>query len=279
VETRRLQESGDFDYQTPVRERGASPLFLTAILCVCGLIGVALWGAFWKSDIVATTPSVVAAAVQGSEDDAATLISTIAARAGGQSSIAVEDVAPMVIGTLATQYSVLKEQGRYTPETGEALAEKMAEVVRAPVQYKIYTTKDLKLSEDNSYDAMLAYRAELKEALVPLVAIEEPEIGFFAGYIETRDPRYLDKLRETAAGYTTAIEDSVQLTVPRDAAEEHVGILNAMGQFGAVLAALADNADDPITSTVLLQTFDEGEQNMVTSFNNLAMYYAHHPTP
>ena len=50
-----------------------------------------------------------------------------------------------------------------------------------------------------------------------------------------------------------------------------------MGQFGAALEALADNADDPITSTVLLRSYNDAENNMISSFNNLAKYFVHHP--
>ena len=217
--------------------------------------------------------------MQGADEDVGMLVNTIAARAEGASSMPIEDIGPMVVGTLATQYSVLKEQGLYTPETGAALAEQMAEAVRAPVTYKHYSVSDLHLSNTTSYDDMLAYRAKLRDALAPLVKNKEPEIGIFAGYVESRDPKYLDMLRAVAADYQAAINAAAKLTVPREAAVEHAGILNAMGQFGATLAALADNAEDPITSTALLQTYNEGEQNMVTSFNNLAMYYAHHPNP
>ncbi|HEY4527363.1 MAG TPA: hypothetical protein VJK53_06010, partial [Candidatus Paceibacterota bacterium] len=67
------------------------------------------------------------------------------------------------------------------------------------------------------------------------------------------------------------------VTVPPDAVARHVEILNAMGEFGAALEALADNADDPITSTVLLRSYNDAENNMISSFNNLAKYFVHHP--
>ena len=260
------------------RSDARSPLFLTATLSVCALVGVSLWSVFGNQS-AAPAPSVVAAATQGSEADTGVLVKTIADRSTSQPAIDVADVGPMVVGTLAAQYSVLKNQGTYTPEAGAAIATELGQAVTAPVSYKHYAVGDIHTTDAHSYNDMLTYRASLKDALAPLVKNKDPEIGFFAGYVQTHDPTYLDTLRSVAADYASARDAAAALTVPKEAAALHAGILNAMGEFGATLQALADNANDPITSTALLETYNDGEQNMVTSFNNLAMYYAHHPQP
>jgi hypothetical protein len=124
---------------------------------------------------------------------------------------------------------------------------------------------------------MMSYRNNLKDALAPLTTVKEMELGIFAHYTQTQDPQYLDQLRSIATKYETAASSSARLTVPSDAASLHAGVLNAMGEFGATLEALADNASDPITVVALLRTYRDAEDNMIASFNALAMYYSHHP--
>lgn len=273
VEDQRLHTGG---FSPMSAQSSLSHLFFLAAVSVFALGSVVVWSMFGV-DEKPTAPSLVAAALETGEEDPAVFVNTLADRS--QPSILVEDIGPMVVGTLAAQYSVLKDQGLYTPETAATLAAQLAEAVSAPVEYKHYTVTDLHLSSDTSYDGMLTYRAALQDAIAPLMRNKEPEIGIFAGYVETRNAQYLDDLRAVAADYAKARDAAAALTVPKEAASVHIGILEAMGQFGAVLEALADNAADPITSTALLQTYNDGEENMITSFNNLAMYYAHHPKP
>ncbi len=224
--------------------------------------------------------SVQASTEAAAADSAPPSIDSIAAASDTQ--MATSDIAmvgPAVVGELVAQYQTLKNNNAYTPQAAASVAQQLGENVTAPVPYKNYTLSDIHTSSDTSYEGMLAYRGKLKDALAPLAGLNDLEISVFAKYAETKDPQYLDQLRTIIADYAAATDVSAQLTVPQDAAALHVGILNAMSQFGATLEALADNADDPITVITLLRTNQDAENMMISSFYDLAMYFAHHPKP
>jgi len=187
-------------------------------------------------------------------------------------------IGPAVVGTLASQYQTMKQNGTYSPEAADAAAEQLAAQLQVQVPYKQYAASDIKTSDDTSYSAMLAYREKLKDALTPLTSVKDLELAVFGKYTETKDPAYLGQLRAIVTTYARATEAASALTVPQDAVSQHVAILNAMGQFGATLSALADNAGDQITVMTLLRNYNDAENTMISSFNDLATYFAKHPT-
>ncbi len=178
-----------------------------------------------------------------------------------------------ILDNLVTQYISLQEQGLYTPEMGEKVAEQIAETLQAPVSYRIYTASDVTTVDNNSYEAMLAYRAELQKSLAPLLKNERPEYETYAYYVKTKDKKYLAELAEVAANYRAAVEASVRVAPPKEALVLHLGVLNAMSTFAATLDTLSAHADDPLASVAALRTYNQAEADVVGSFSALAKYY------
>jgi len=254
-------------------------LFGMAALSVC-VLGLAVFWSVAGKDEKRVVSSIVAAAMEGTAGEAGADISIADIAADADMTTAdIAMIGPAVAGELIAQYQALKESGLYTPEVAEAVARELGENVIAPVPYTHYAVQNIKTGGDNSYDAMLTYRGKLKVALAPMVAIKKLEISVFAAYMETKQAAHLIELRSMADAYAAAEKAAAELTVPPEAAELHAGILNATAQFGAALNALADNADDPITTVALLRTYNEAESAVISSFNDLAKYFAHHPQP
>ncbi len=183
------------------------------------------------------------------------------------------NIADNVVGALLDSYTTLAENGSYTPEEGGKIAEDIAASLKASISYPIYEAIDLKTDADTSYQRMLTYRSDLRTALEPLLKNPGYELEIFATYIETRDASYLEQLKETAANYRLAIENAANVVVPEDAISEHVGIINALSEFGAIIERLARHANDAFASAALLRTYNNSEVNLVNSFNKLAEYY------
>lgn len=188
----------------------------------------------------------------------------------------LSNFAPAVVGTLAAQYAAMQQKGTYTPEAGAAVALQLAPSLKAPLSYKTFSIIDITTVNDASYARMQRYQTDLRAALAPLSKNTTPEISLFSDYVQSKDPKYLDELRTVAQEYADAASAAAKVVVPQDAAGQHIGILNAMEEFSAVLKALADNSGDPITTIALLQTYNDAESNMVVSFNSFATYVAKH---
>lgn len=188
----------------------------------------------------------------------------------------LEDFSPIgiaVLDGLVTKYNALQDQGMYTEEVGKKVAEKMASALKPTVPYTAHTSADIKTDSDTSYDRILQYRADLRDSLLSLLKNTQPEFEIFAYYVDTRDTKYLERLKEVAGDYRDAASKSAGVVVPQDAVEEHLAILNAMEHFAAMLDAMAANATDPFASVALLRTYNQAEADMLLSFQALTVYY------
>lgn len=182
-------------------------------------------------------------------------------------------IGPIVVGQLVGQYTGLVDSGSYTTELGTQVAESIAPYIKAAISYKTYSKDDLKIDGDTSYDRMLTYRADLRDALAPLMANSQSEFEIYGLYIETGDEAYLDELSSAAENYRSAAKNTANMTIPRDAINYHIAILNAMEQFAATLDAMASKQQDAFASVALLRTYNSAEQAMFNSFDNLGNYY------
>ncbi|MBI2610651.1 hypothetical protein HYW60_01805 [Candidatus Kaiserbacteria bacterium] len=184
----------------------------------------------------------------------------------------ISHIAENVIGALVGSYATLAESGSYTTEEGEKIAKDIAGSLKASVSYEAYDGRDIKTDADISYERMLAYRNDLRIALEPLLKNPGYELELFATYIETHDARYLEQLKSAAKNYRAGIENTANIVVPEDALSEHIGVLNALSEFAAVVERLTEYSDDPFASAALLRTYNETELRLFSSFDALATY-------
>jgi len=177
-----------------------------------------------------------------------------------------------VMDALITSYATLEESGVLTPETAEDVGLDLAESLRARLIFTTYTAADLATEDDTSYERMLAYRADMRVALEPLLKNGEYELKLFASYQDTKDQKYIEELVKTAENYREAVSLAANVVVPTDAIDEHLAVLNSLSEFGATIQALAKYADDPFAVAALLQSYGTAESSLMTSFDALATY-------
>ena len=183
-------------------------------------------------------------------------------------------IGPMVTAQLLGQYAGLQDSGTYSSSTATNAASSIAANVRAIVTYKTYTLADITTDSDTSYNRMLQYRSDLRAALEPLLKNTNAELELYGKYVETSDTSYLTQLSAASDNYQAAADATAKMTVPRDAVNYHIAILNAMDEFAAVLKSMATHTNDPITNAALLRAYDQAEQDMFNSFNDLSAYYS-----
>ena len=181
-----------------------------------------------------------------------------------------------VLETLVGSYVTMKDAGVYTPAQGKEIAETIAEGLRANIPYRLYNASEMKSDPDASLSRMLTYLSDMREALEPLLKNSTYELEIFAYYLDTKDIQYLEELKDLTKEYRAAAENAAKIVVPKDAIPHHIGILNALSEFAAVVEKLAANADDPFAAAALIRTFGDAETHMLTSFNALAGYFREH---
>jgi hypothetical protein len=268
VEKERAPESVEFF----AYDRGFSPMVVMAGLAVLALIAVLAWK---TSETMRERDATLSAKAYSTP---LPIYGTPAQEATGTAVAAsstdpLSALGPAIMQELSSAYQQLQTQGIYSSSTAQAVGASLAPYVAAGVQYPAFTQGDIKTDNDTSYARMLRYRSDLQVSLAPLLKNTEPEYEIFAYYVDTKDVSYLAKLRTVAGYYRAAASSTAQVVVPKDAVELHVAILNAMEEFAATLDALATHAQDPFASAALLSGYNQAERDMLTSFNDLTVYY------
>lgn len=187
-----------------------------------------------------------------------------------------EHLGSALIRTVVNGYLSLKQHDEYTSERGERLAQTIASAYKAPATFVPHTLDTLTVVDDSSEMRILRYRSDMRTALLPMVDFEaEPEFAIFARFIQTNDPMWLEKLSAVAENYHTAETQALAVRVPREAADEHLRTVNALGKYAETLERLVRFANDPLALLALLRTYNESEREMFLAFDALAKFYVH----
>ncbi|MBI5470425.1 hypothetical protein HY968_03890 [Candidatus Kaiserbacteria bacterium] len=241
-----------------------SPLGLTAVFSVV-VLALAL---VWQSGVFhANVPLVAVRPDSGGKSTASNSLLSDLPYVSPISS----DIAAQILSAYANNVA---RNGSYSSEDGVKAATKIASDIMPAVNYTSVTAGDVKTDPDVSSSRVLAYRADLRVALEPLLLNKDMELEIFGRYIESGDVQYLNALGAAAVNYRKAAGNASALKVPADAAVYHAAILNAMNEFAATLDAMASNASDPFASAALLKTYNQAQADMLASFGEIGAYAA-----
>jgi hypothetical protein len=247
------------------RASGFSHITVTAAVFVAALIGISAWQivrAIGAKNAATTFASATSSSDGNSES----------ALASSTNSDPIAAVSTDAIGELVGAYNNLQAEGAYSTSTGVQVGGAIGQNLEAPVSYNAFTSADVKTNTDTSYKGMMQYRSDLQTSLKPLLLNTEPEYEIFGLYVETKQQTYLDQLHAAANNYRLAASSTAALTVPADAVNVQLGLLNSMEEFAATLDALAEHAQDPISSTVLLENYNQSESDVLNAFQALVTY-------
>lgn len=257
------------------REGGLSSIAATAVLSVAGLLAVILWqtnATLSAKDRALHAVLQYPSAENQTDTPWTAQAGNISESASIQDSNDLSRIGTDAFGNLIGTYVNLKQSGAYTPATGERVANNVASSVEAPVSYEQFAKSDVKTDANTSYERMLAYRSDMRTALLPLLQNTEPEFAVFAHYVETGDKNSLANLETIAGRYQKSAVSAGNIVVPRDAVKYHADVINSLLQFSATLLQMVKYADDPMASLALLRTYNEVELSVFNSFNALASY-------
>lgn len=250
---------------------------IAAGLSVAVLLGTIGWQLY--RSIQGTTVSVSATPGQhgtpsAADSDLGYFEAVSAPQATSSTPEEIARIGPNVSDQLIANYAVMQRDGTYTPAAATQVGSQMASALHVSVSHPTYTPADISVTQDVSAARVVKYRKDMLRALAPLAQNTEPEFEIFAYYVNTHDPSYLAKLRTVAGEYQDAAANALKVVAPADAASIHLSLLDSMQEFGATLAVMADNADDPITAATLLETYNRAENRLRASQSAYTTYYA-----
>ena len=269
--------------------RGYPPAVITAAFSVAILIGAfgSQLGAFTASEKAEqqalgferrdTAPMIDTAEAprdwRGELASLGLIATTTAAGRQADSHDALAQIGEIIADGVLNSYSSLKQYDAYTRERASNAGRSMGKSIRAPLSYTLHGEHEFTLDTDVSKEGMLRYRADMQTALKPLVTEAEPEFATFARYIETKNPERLNELKMAAEQYRSAEAAALKVSVPRDAAAQHLRAVNAIGAYAVMIDELVRFADSPLTVLTLLRTQNETERELIYAFDALSEYY------
>lgn len=248
---------------------GVSSFRLTAYAAVLVLVGVVGWAT--GAGPTQTSSQVQTVANAGESGDSADALAALASSTSDSSVPGITPLGASILAQAVVAFDKATQQAS-SSAAGAAAVQSFGAEIKPPVNYRRYASSDIKTAPDTSENRVLAYRADLRTALEPLLDNKEYELDIFANYVNTKDTKYLDKLRGASANYKLAIANTEKVVAPADAASYQASILTAMSEFSAVIDALSDNATDPFASAALLHTYLDAQDNMIASFNSVGKY-------
>ena len=249
-------------------QRGFSSFALTATLSV-GVLALAIIYTFMPRSSPQIAPQI--AAEQPAEPTDPDMVISDPHSTATSTVSGLSPLGDAVINRVISAFSSAADNGNNSDATSTAA--QVVKDLKPVVQSRTYSALDIKKTSDVSLARVLAYRSDLRDSLAPLLSIHEPEFVTYGRFIQTHDESNLVALEHDADLYRLAASSTLHVVVPSDAVPYHIRILNAMEGFAAQLDALVSHSKDPFASAALLRSYNDGEQEMLMSFNNLAQYY------
>ena len=245
---------------------------VAAGLAVCMFVGVFVWQATARNELVVSNQGPQEAIQADSQSDYSA-IEQLSKNSEVAAANPYSELGTSIIKNAVIEYDKATKDGSPS-DAGIAAVQKYAASINPGVAYTTYAASDIKTDPDTSKDRVLSYRADLRVALEPLLANKDYELDLFAQYVDSKDPKYLSALAATIANYKLAIANAEKVVVPSDGASYHASILTSLSQFAATLQAMTDNASDPLASAALLRAYTGAQGNLVASFNAIGGYAA-----
>lgn len=138
------------------------------------------------------------------------------------------------------------------------------------IQFKEYTEKDIRISQDNSAESKTSYLTKLQTAQKKLESSLKTGFVYAAAlFISEQKSDEIQKHINASQEYITNI---LEITVPTSAKQFHIDLLNIHEKRKLLGTMLLENPDDPLKSVVILQEIEkltEKEMSLVDSFASI----------
>lgn len=121
-----------------------------------------------------------------------------------------------------------------------------------------------------------AYVQSVRQALDPLTTIPEYELETFGRAVKEQNKQDFDTLLAHAALYNDTAKSLLEISVPNDAVETHLLLVNGLATFAHSLELLASSAEDPAQSFAAIKLFLESEEQVRAAFAGVSVYQVVH---
>jgi hypothetical protein len=167
------------------------------------------------------------------------------------------------------KFMSLYQSGKLDEQTKEKLAESfLAEVSQEKLSDK-YKISDIKITNDNSKEAMKLYGNKLENVFNGHI-VPENELIIFERALKNEDEKEMQKLGPIASAYYNASQEILAIEAPSSISELHLGLINNFFNIAKCLEKMETAFQDPINAITGLKLY---QKNIQSSYNILKIIY------
>jgi len=171
-------------------------------------------------------------------------------------------------------YIQAKQFGDYDPALFQEIVS-----VSAQNQFDVVLTKhtleSLRIVESTEATAD-TYVHEVRALLEPLTKIPEYELETYGRAVTTQNTDDYATLADNARIYTHAADELLHVSVPRDATDTHLMLVNGLGAFAHALSLLSESTEDPAEAFSAIKLLLESEEQVRAAFAGISVYQVVH---
>jgi len=155
-------------------------------------------------------------------------------------------------------------------DTQEELVLEASNTLAAQAVDVLFTTQDIRVSPDNSAEALSAYG----EAVARITTLypdtsEENATVILARSLRTQSSTELAALDIKIEVYTNILQDTKELAVPNNLQREHLNVLNSYQAVLTDIQAMRTAFTDPMLALLRMKRYEDDNIGMAISLQNL----------
>jgi len=159
--------------------------------------------------------------------------------------------------------------------TALQIADSVVQNTSANANYTLYKPTDIETSLDTSVSAKKEYASKLSS----IINKNSPkntsnELTIIATALESQKEYDLLKLDLIITAYSGIIQDTLKITVPKDALFDHLVYLNALSRIYTDISGMRDILNDPVKGYAAFSRYQENALILKVAFENLQAYLA-----
>ena len=136
-----------------------------------------------------------------------------------------------------------------------------------------YTVANLHISENSNNDTVLNYFSALTQTEQKYSSgLQGDELNILNEAIQSNNPSELDRITPIVASYQGVIKDLLTMTVPADAINLHLALLNSVSDVLDNIESIQVSFSDPAKSFIAIGQYEKNITARDTAITNLEYY-------
>ena len=181
-----------------------------------------------------------------------------------------------------SQYLAAKQiaGGNLDETTKQGLLNSLEKNIDTSIPPPVFKISDIKISTDNSKQAIKNYANQLSAILMKYVnPPPSAEIYIFKEMADKKDQSWVEELKKNVLTYEGLKKDCLDLAVPSELKIQHLNLVNSFALLKGITEKFQNYFTDPLGSFVALQQYSTASTDLADSIIQIRNYLKNKDVP